>query len=253
MAAHVFGAATCGLGIITLIWHEYNGEWHFRVPAIMYAVSAAQILGGTATAFRPTAKLGAVILGALYLIFAISCVPAIITTPQVYNSWDSFFEEFSLFAGSALVYAGASLRWTPELRGRIGSVLVGVCVASFTIEQAVYLSLTAGDVPKWLPPNQLFWAVTTTVLFGLAAVALITGRMALGAARLLTLMLVLFGPLVWVPLLVSEPRSQTNWGELAETLAIAGTVWILADVLRSTRVGGATAENRRPVAARRSL
>jgi hypothetical protein len=77
----------------------------------------------------------------------------------------------------------------------------------------------------------MFWAATTTVLFALAAVALLTNRMALLATRLLTMMLVIFGLLVWIPLLVSDPRNHTNWSETAETFAIAGTAWILADLL----------------------
>ena len=51
------------------------------------------------------------------------------------------------------------------------------------------------------------------------------------AARLLTLMLVLFGLVVWVPLLLSAPRNSGNWSEFAETFAIAGATWILADLL----------------------
>ena len=108
---------------------------------------------------------------------------------------------------------------------------MGICTASFTLEQAVYLGATAHLVPKWLPPGQMFWAVATTVLFALAAVALLTNRMTLLAARLLTMMLVTFGLLVWVPLLLSNPRSYTNWSENTETFAIAGAAWILADLL----------------------
>src|SRR5260370_29658865 len=130
-----------------------------------------------------------------------------------------------------MVYARLSLAWSREPLNRIGSILLGVCVTSFTLEQAVYLHATASLVPKWIPPSQMFWAAATTVLFALAAVALLTNRMALLATRLLTMMLVLFWLLVWVPLLLSDPRSHTNWSETAETFSIAGTGWILADIL----------------------
>jgi hypothetical protein len=63
------------------------------------------------------------------------------------------------------------------------------------------------------------------------AVALLTNRMALLATRLLTMMLVIFGLLVWVPLVLLDPHNHTNWSENAETFAIAGAVWILADLL----------------------
>jgi hypothetical protein len=50
------------------------------------------------------------------------------------------------------------------------------------------------------------------------------------------MMLALFGLLVWVPLLLSDPHSRTNWSEAAETFAIAGTAWILADLLAEVRL-----------------
>jgi hypothetical protein len=50
------------------------------------------------------------------------------------------------------------------------------------------------------------------------------------------MMLVIFGLLVWVPVLLSDPHNHTNWSETVETFAIAGTVWILADILGEYRL-----------------
>jgi hypothetical protein len=114
-------------------------------------------------------------------------------------------------------------------------VAFGACAVSFALEQAFYLAPTASLVPKWLPPSQTFWAVATTVAFGLAAFALLTNRKALLATRLLTAMLVSFGVVVWLPLLFADPRSQDSLGETAETFAIAGAAWILAELLAGAR------------------
>ncbi len=225
----VFGVGALAIGLITLAWHDYN-DWH-QPRYLVHAAAAALIFGGAAIQFRRTAKAGAAVLGAVYLVFALLCVPGIVAKPQIYNSWGNFFEQFSLVAGAAIVYARLSSSWSRETLNRIGRILLGICIASFTLEQAFYLHATASLVPKWLPPSQMFWAVTTTVFFALAAVALLTNRMALLATRLLTMMLVLFGLLVCVPLLLSDPHSHTNWSETAETFAIAGTGWILADIL----------------------
>ena len=220
-------------GLITLAWHEYNG---WRLPGyIVYAAAAAEIFGGAAIQFRRTAKTGAAVLGAVYLGFALGCVPPIVATPRIYNSWGNFFEQFSLLTGAVIAYARLSSAWSPETLHRIGRILLGICAASFTLEQAIYLGATANLVPKWVPPSQMFWAVTTTVLFALAAVALLANRMALLATRLLTVMVVSFGLLVWVPLILSDPHNHTNWSENAETFAIAGAAWILADLLGEYR------------------
>jgi hypothetical protein len=229
LGRRVFGAAALAAGLITLAWHDYNG-WH-QPRYLLYAAGTALIIGGAAIQFRPIAKTGAAVLGATYLIFALLCLPQIVAAPRIYNSWGNFFEQFSLATGAAIVYARSSSAWSPETIRRIGRILLGVCVVSFTLEQAIYLGATAGFVPKWIPPSQMFWAITTTIFFALAAVALLANRMALLAARLLTVMVVSFGLLVWVPLILSDPHSHTNWSENAETFAIAGAAWILADLL----------------------
>ena len=236
LGGRVFGVAALAIGLITLAWHNYN-DWH-QPRYLVHAAGAALIFGGAAIQFRRTAKAGALVLGAVYLVFALLCVPGIVAKPQIYNSWGNFFEQFSLVTGAAIVYARLSSTWSLETLNRIGRILLGICTASFNLEQAVYLHATASLVPKWIPPSQMLWAVTTTVLFALAAVALLTNRMALLAARLLTMMLVLFGLLVWVALLLSDPHSHTNWSETAETFAIAGTAWILADLLGEVRASG---------------
>src|SRR6202049_4533590 len=181
LGRHVFGVAALAFGLITLAWPDIDNWLQLRYiwnaqdgRIFVYAAAAAQIFGGAAIQFHRTAKTGAVVLGAVYLVFALLCVPRIVAKPQIYNSWGNFFEQFSLVTGAAIVYAGLSTAWSGETLGRIGRILLGVCAASFALEQAVYLGPTATLVPKWLPPSQMFWAVTTTVLFALAAVALLT-------------------------------------------------------------------------------
>jgi len=234
LGRHVFGVAALAFGLITLAWHDYNG-WH-QPRYLVYAAAVALIFGGAAIHFRRTAKAGAAVLGAVYLVLALQCLPGIVAAPRIYNSWGNFFEQVSLVTGAAIVYARLSSAWSPETLQRIGRILLGICAASFALEQAVYLDATAHLVPKWLPPSQMFWAIATTVAFALAAVALLTNRMALLATRLLTTMLVLFGLLVWVPLLLSDPHNHTNWSEDTETFAIAGAAWILADLLGESRL-----------------
>jgi hypothetical protein len=234
LGRHVFGVAALVFGLITLNWHDYDGR--HQPPYMVYAAAAALIFGGAAIQFRRTAKTGAAVLGAVYLVFTLLCVPGVVAKPQIYNSWGNFFEQSSLLTGAVIVCAHLSSAWTLEMLNRIGRILLGICTASFTLEQAIYLHPTATLVPKWLPPSQMFWAAMTTVLFALAAVALLTNQMALLAARLLTMMLVVFGLLVWVPLVISDPHSHTNWNETVETFAIAGATWILADLLGEYRL-----------------
>ena len=71
LGRHVFGVAALAFGLITLAWHDYNG-WH-QPRYLIYAAAAAQIFGGAAIEFRRTAKTGALVLAAVYLVFALLC------------------------------------------------------------------------------------------------------------------------------------------------------------------------------------
>ena len=229
LGRHVFGVAALVSGIVTLAWRDYNGWQQPRY--FVYAAGAALIFGGAAIQFRRTAKTGAAALGAVYLAFALRCVPGIVAAPQTYNSWGNFFEQFSIFSGALIALATLASR---ELRSAtraagIGRIFFGVCVLSFALEQAFYLHATAGLVPTWIPPGQTFWATATTFAFALAAIAIVSGRYALLASRLLTAMLLLFGLLIWLPALLANPHSHFNWAESTENLAIAAVAWILAD------------------------
>lgn len=236
---HLYGLEIAGLGLSALIWPDYK-DWDLLRsvlnatdgPVFVYVTAAAQMFGGVAIQFRPTARVGASVLGIVNFALALMWLPGIISAPQVYNNWGNFFEQFSLAAGAAIVYARLSPAWLTETVTRIGRILVGICVVSFTLEQAFYLNNTAVLVPAWLPPSRIFWALATTVAFGAAAIALLTNRMANLAARLLTMMLLTFGVVVWIPLLLSNPRAHGTWSETLETFAIAGAAWILADTIR---------------------
>jgi peptidoglycan/LPS O-acetylase OafA/YrhL len=232
LGQHVFGVAALASGIITLLWHDFSDPHQLRY--LVYTASAALVLGGAAVQFARTAKTAAAILLAAFLVFALLTVPGIIAAPRIYNSWGNFFEQFSLVVGAGLIYARLSSTSRATLI-RVGSVLLAVCTISFALEQAFYLNATAQFVPKWVPPSQMFWAIATTVFFALGALALLANQVPLLAARLLTIMVVGFGLLVWIPLTLSNSHSHTNWSENAETFEIAGTLWILADLLRGSR------------------
>ncbi len=203
----------------------------------MHLAAAIEILGGVAIQWRRTARAGAVALGSLYFVFALLWVPFIAAEPRVFDRWGNFFEQFSLVSGALIVYAllGPSDSQRPPTAARLGYIFFGICVVSFTAEQLFYLSGTAAFVPKWIPPGQMFWAITTTIAFALAAIALLSGRSALLASRLLTAMIIGFGLLVWLPAPFADPHKIINWAGNAQNLAIAGAAWIITDYLSGER------------------
>ena len=235
---HAYGVAAVVFGVATFVWHDVNTSSQIKslgggqfLEATEYIAAAVAIAGGIAIQWRAAAQAGAVALGAFYLYHAVLWMPGIVRAPSIYNSWGSVFEQLAMFSGAPIVWAslGSQRAASTAFTGR---VLFAISVVSLALEQAFYLQPTADLVPKWIPPGQIFWAVSTTIAFALAAVAILSGRQALLASRLLAAMLLLFGILIWVPALFADSHSHFVWSESAETLAIAAVAWILAERLR---------------------
>jgi uncharacterized membrane protein YphA (DoxX/SURF4 family) len=244
LGRHAFGLAAIAFSIITLVWHDFNGWQQIRplgnVPhreILVYLAAAIELIGGVAIQWPRTARGGAVALGTTYLIFALLWVPYIVAAPRSYDGWGNFFEQFSLVSGAMIVYGTVRENDSPRTArfAQIGYICFGICVISFTLEQLIYLSGTASFVPKWIPPGQMFWAVTTTIALALAAISLLSGRFALLASRLLTVMLIGFGLLVWLPAPFADPHKLFNWAGNVQNLAITGAAWIVADFLSRNR------------------
>jgi hypothetical protein len=247
LGRHVYGLAAVVFGILTFVWRDVNA-WREILPLgkvphpeiFLYIAAGIQLFGGVAIQWAPTRRIGALSLSSIYFIFALLAVPAIVAKPLIYNNWGNFFEQFLLVSGAFVVLGTVGPKnhqGLPRL-AQIGYVSFGICVVSFALEQLAYLSATASLVPKGVPPGQMFWAVTTTIAFALAAIAILFSRAALLASRLLTAMLIGFGLLVWLPIVTSQPHALFNWTESAETLAIAGVAWIVMDFLRQNRFEG---------------
>jgi hypothetical protein len=245
---HVFGVASVLLGIASLaLRDQLTSDWQLPGDmAFLIVASAAQIIGGIAIQFRRTQAPAAVLLGAVYLIFGLTWLPGVVTQPAVYATWGNVFYRLASVSGAVVAYflaTPATPRAQPIIKAAV--MLQGLCYLSFAAEQMEFLTHTADLVPKWVPGGGMVWAIVTTVAFGLAGVSLLSGFKALVASWLATFMLVVFVPLIWIPTLIADPKTHSNWSEGLETLLIAGAGWIVADFLNHERLAAHT--NRQPL------
>ncbi len=230
----LYGLSAIGLGVITLLWHQIDALGGISHPAILvYAVVIVELVGGALIQWERTKKIGTLALIGIFSVFSLYWIPAIIKTPLEFSWWGNFGEQFSLVLGGVFVLAsriqGREDTLTKLLRAAY--VCYGLCVVSYALYQIFYITYTASLVPKWIPPGQMFWAEATTVAFALAGIALLSGRSALLASRLLTLMIILLGLLVWIPPAFANPHTLSNWRELSENYLMAGASWIVVDFL----------------------
>jgi uncharacterized membrane protein YphA (DoxX/SURF4 family) len=229
MGRRFFGATVLALGVASLALHDQLiSNWQLPgTAAFIDATSIAQIAGGAAMLFEKTTRFGAIVVGVTYLVFSASFVPAIVAQPGVYASWGDICYQLALLAGAMVAYGA-----TPnETLCRSAVILFGACNISFAIEQGEFLGRTVSLVPRWIPPNGMFWAILTLIAFGLAGISLIAGYKSLLASRLLTVMLMVFAVAIWIPILIADPKTHSNWSEGIETFATAGVAWIVADYL----------------------
>lgn len=232
-------ALSIALGVIGLTWGDFASVWQ-PVPAAVYgrgvlAYTAATLFlaAGIALQCKWSRKVGALLLAALYLLFALLWVRRVIGFPQIFGTWGGFAEQLALVAAGFITYAGARVPGGPRaLRfSLIGRVIFGLCAVAFGLNHFFALPQTAAMVPKWLPPTQLFWAFATGVCHVLAGIAIVSGVQGSLAARLLTAMFIVFGALVWVPALLSHPADHTVWAGNAINLALVGAAWVIADAI----------------------
>ena len=229
-----FGASAVLFGLVLGMWHDVD-TWQslhriLRLPmgdVIGDALMVALIVGGVFLVLPRALRAGSTILVVLFAIFSIACIPGMFAAPKIYAQYGTFFEQFSILSGAIALYAASQLDSARAATlNRIARIGYGLSVVSFTLMQALYFGVTAGFVPKWIPPNQAFWAGLTTVAFALAAVAILLNIRARLALALTAAMIAIFGLLVWVPALVAHPQSHNSWSEFALNFLIMAAAWV---------------------------
>ncbi len=234
----VFGASAILYGIIALMWHDAD-TWQtpyrlLTLPGgrvVGDALMVAQVAGGLMLLVPRSARAGGIILTVVYAAFALTSIPGIATHPNVYVEYGAFFEQFALVCGAlAVIAATESGAARATAFGRAARIGIGLCAVSFALAQIAYFKFTASLVPTWIPPSQAFWTLLTTVAFGLAAVAILINIRARLALRLMALMLALFGILIWVPMVLTQPGVHGNWSEFALNFQITGAAVLVAEL-----------------------
>jgi len=249
----VYAAGSIAAGILDLIWGDFEAA-HQPIQALGDHIAGREILayiaaiwlvaGGAAILWRRTARVGAWALAAIYLIFAAFALPRFYTAPHALGFSAPLLigllagvaQQLILIAAAGIVRAshptghsaGVSrapflIRWTFAL----SSILFGLA-------HVTGLRQVAAMVPKWMPFGGDFWAILTGIAFMLAGIAMISGILDVLAARLLSLMLLVFSVLVLAAGPFAHPGNHVAWGGNAYNLAAVGAVWMFAEFIASS-------------------
>lgn len=243
LGALILGTAQLVFGDFATIWEPVQPGVPHRA-LLSYLTAILLVVGGALVWSRKTVRLGAVILGVVYLAFALLWLPRVVGFPQIFGTWGGMAEELAP-ATAALVLSGMYARSNVargELVAQMGRYAFGVCALSFGIEHFTAIPQTASMVPVWIPGSGRFWAIATGTFHVLAGLAILSGVLATLGARLLAAMLIAFGILIWLPKLFTFPHEHAAWAGNGVNLGIAGAAWVVADWLaRRDRYDGAPA------------
>jgi len=250
---YVYGGAANSLGLVGLVSGNFAVGWQHVGPNVplreplAYLTAVAELGAGIALLVPRTARIGAVTLTIVYSVFTFLWVPKAFVEILGHNfdGTGNVFEEFAMVAAGLVLCAilAPAGSWISRREALFARIFV-LCPVSFGIAHVFdTMRGIASWIPKWLPPGPLFWAYVTTICFYLAAGAILCGIKAPLAARLLTAEIVGFQLLVWIPKLVAGPRLHGNWAGNGINLAIAASVWVVADSLSHTGKRRATAEH----------
>ena len=233
---HLYGLAAIVFGVSGLVWGDFAAPWHPVGPTVPYRIALAYgaalvfLVGGLAVQWRRTTRVGLIALATLYCLGALLWMPRVIGFPQLFGTWNGFAEEFAMTAAVLVVFASERAN-SPIWAMPVARVLFGLCAASFGIEHFTAIPQTASMVPAWLPPSQRFWAIATGTAMLLAGLSLISGILADKAAWGLSLLMLTFEVVIWLPRVAANPGRQIPWAGNAITIAVAASAWMVAEVL----------------------
>jgi uncharacterized membrane protein YphA (DoxX/SURF4 family) len=236
LGIYVYAVGAILLGLLGLISGDFASPWQhvgrdvpFREP-LAYLTSIIELAAGLALLWRRAARSAALTLTVIYSVFTLIWVPVILESRRDYDPTGNFFEEFSLVAAGAVLFAlfsrASSTVLSPE---SLFAHLYGLSPISFGVVHIYDMPGLLTWIPNWIPPSQMFWAYATTIGFFLAAVAILSGIMAPLASRLLTAEIVGFEILVWIPKLLAGPHDHFIWAGNAICIAMAGASWVVSD------------------------
>jgi uncharacterized membrane protein len=243
-----FGWRVYGLGIVALslvgfVWGDFiSGQpvpkWFPERTVLAYAAAVFMLVAGVGIEWRRTTVWAAAALAAYYgvIVFLLMNGNVILKNFTVFGAYSGAAEPVAIAAGALMIYAMSAnidAALAARLR-RMGQIAFGLCALLFGAAHFVYMNYTAPLIPKWLPPSQEFWSYATGVFHIAGGLAILAGVQARLAAILLTVMYAAFIPLVFVPVLMTEP-SAFRWTECATTIALVGVTWVIADSLARAR------------------
>lgn len=216
--------------VATLVPAFFPARWFWA-----YLTGAAMIAGGIGLITGIKARLAAVLLGIMLLLFFLLIqVPKLIGGDAAAVNWTRIFQDFAI-ASAAFMLAGTAS--TPENENAAPDKFVwwsgyalAILLIIFGVQQFLNLDFLTAKVPAYLP-WRIVWVYLTGATFLLTGACILINVRAASAAFLLGTLMLILNLLQHIYLLGNAPHTPLLWTSAMLDLAITCGVFVLAHIL----------------------
>ena len=159
LGIYAYAAGAIFLGLLGLASGDFATNWQRVGPNVplreplAYLTALIELAAGLAMLWRRTARVGALTITVVYSVFALIWVPKMLETRSDYDPTGNFFEEFSIVAAGAVLFAWLSPAgsWVAR-RESLFARLFGLSCISFGVVHIYDMPGLLTWIPKWIPP-----------------------------------------------------------------------------------------------------
>ncbi len=249
-ALTLFAIGLIGLGIITLLYHDFALVWQPVAPwipartVLAYCSGLIMLLGGVGLLFSTTVAWSVRILFPYLIVWVLLKVPAVVVVPGMEAVWLGLGEIVVLMCGGWILFGrlaalkeGSSFKFaTGEKSVYFARMLFAVSLLPIGLSHIVYVKQTADFVPPWLP-YRVGWAYLTGAGQMACGLGVLLGVLPRVAAGTEAAMLSLFTLLVWVPAIMAAPRQRLPWTAFFISWVIASAAWVVTQNISRKDLG----------------
>ena len=236
-----FALGLIGLGILTLIFHDFALVWQpvpLSLPAriaFAYASGAILLLGDIGLLFRASAAWSSRLLFPYLFVWLLLKVPALVVAPKLEAVWLNFGEIAVLFAAGWILFAtlgqippSSPLAFLAGRRAmRVATLLFGLSLLPIGLSHILYTKQTVELIPAWLPLHAAL-AYATGAAQMLCGVCVLLSVFARAAALVEAGMVATFALFVWLPQIFAAPNGRLPWTAFFITWFFAASAWVVA-------------------------